>query len=86
MSGQSATHSATSGATMTGLTLPRQIVLLMCGIPATLIFTSLVPVLPKMEAALAVDDMDKMLVRMVVGINGIAMVVGAPLAASRSFL
>ena len=64
----------------TDLSLTRQIVLLMCGIPATLIFTSLAPVLPKMEAALAHDATDQMLVRMVIGINGIAMVVGAPLA------
>jgi MFS family permease len=65
---------------MAGLSLTRQTVLLMCGIPATLIFTSLAPILPKMEAALAHDATDQMLVRMVVGINGIAMVFGAPLA------
>jgi predicted MFS family arabinose efflux permease len=46
----------------------------------TLSVVSVQPVLPKIEAALAVTDGDKLLVKMLVTIMGVTMVLGAPLA------
>ena len=57
-----------------------RLVALSSGIPATMCFTIIVPILPKMEAALAHGPDDAFLVKMTVAINGLAMVIGAPLA------
>ena len=59
--------------------LMRKLVILSSGIPTALALSGAAPILPKMEAALAHDTGDQMLVKMVIGIVGIAMAVGAPL-------
>src|SRR4051812_43645651 len=63
-----------------GLSASTIIVLLAAGIPASMCFTTFGAILPKMEAALAHSAADQLLVKMVVGINGIVMMFGAPLA------
>ena len=61
------------------VSLRYRLVALSAGIPATMCFTIIIPILPKMETALAHDATDALLVKMVVAINGLAMAVGAPL-------
>jgi MFS family permease len=60
--------------------LSLRIVMLTSGIPATLCFTAISPILPKMEAALAQGPGDAFLVKMVLAVVGLAMVFGSPLA------
>ena len=60
--------------------LPSRIVMLTSGIPATLCFTAISPILPKMDAALADGPGDAFLVKMVLAVVGLAMVFGSPLA------
>jgi MFS family permease len=57
-----------------------RLVALAAGMPATMCFTIILPIMPKMEEALAHGANDAMLVKMTVAINGLAMVIGAPLA------
>ncbi len=49
-------------------------------VPSTICFTSVAPILLKMEGALAHDANEQFLVKLVLAINGLAMVIGAPLA------
>jgi len=62
------------------MSLARKAVLLVSGAPATLVVTTMVPILPKMEAALAHTANEQMLVKMVVAVNGLSMIIGSPLA------
>jgi len=57
-----------------------RIVAFSTGVPMSLCFTIIQPILPKMEAALAHGPNDAMLVKMTMGVHGLAMVLGAPLA------
>lgn len=62
------------------MSLAAKIVLFSSGIPVSFALSTLAPILPKIEAALSHTDMDRMLVKMVIGIVGIAVVFGAPVA------
>jgi MFS family permease len=62
------------------MSLAAKLVLLSSGIPVGLALSTLAPILPKMEAALSETDTDKMLVKMVIGITGAAVIIGAPIA------
>jgi len=57
-----------------------RLIALMTGVPFSLSITILAPILPKMEAALAHTPNEAMLVKMALAINGIAQVMGAPIA------
>jgi MFS family permease len=54
-------------------------VVLLSSVPMALAFASVTPILPKMSAALAHNATDAYLVKMMLGVIGIAMVIGAPL-------
>jgi MFS family permease len=55
-------------------------VVLLSAVPLALAFSSVAPILPKMSAELAHTPADRYLVKMVLGVVGVAMVIGAPLA------
>lgn len=55
-------------------------VILVSAVPMALGFSSVTPILPKMSAALAHDATGAWLVKMVLGVVGIAMVLGGPLS------
>jgi MFS family permease len=57
-----------------------RLVILTSGVPGALALATLSPILPKMEAALAHDATDNLLVKMVIGAGAVAMVLAAPLA------
>jgi predicted MFS family arabinose efflux permease len=62
------------------LSLGAKIVLLGSSIPGAMALSTLSPVLPKMEADLSHTDIDQILVKMVIGIVGIGVMLGAPIA------
>jgi MFS family permease len=55
-------------------------VVLLSSVPLALAFSSVAPILPKMSRELAHTPTDQYLVKMMLGVVGIAMVIGAPLA------
>jgi MFS family permease len=55
-------------------------VVLLSSVPLALAFSTVAPILPKMSRELAHTPADQYLVKMMLGVVGIAMVVGAPLA------
>jgi predicted MFS family arabinose efflux permease len=61
------------------LNWPTRIVMLIGGLMVAIAMSAISPVLPKIEAALAVTANDKLLVKMLVPIVGVTMVIGAPL-------
>jgi predicted MFS family arabinose efflux permease len=66
-------------ASQAALNWPTRIVMLIGGLMVAIAMSAITPVLPKIEAALAVTANDKLLVKMLVPIVGVTMVIGAPL-------
>ncbi len=62
------------------LSFSKRFVMMTAGIPTTFCLTAVVPILPKMEAALADGPTEQLLVKMVVAVTGVSMMLGAPLA------
>src|SRR5687767_606861 len=62
------------------LSLGARIVLLGSCVPGSIGIATLSPVLPKMEAELSHTDVDQILVKMVIGIVGVGVMLGAPIA------
>ncbi len=57
-----------------------KVIVLCGGVAVTLAVTAVVPILPRIEAALAVGAQDKFLIKQMIGIVGLATIVGSPLA------